>query len=155
MSPAAFLDTNVPIYATGGAHQQKAPCLRVMDLAARHPRAFVTDVEVLQELMHRYLSSGRWSLGREVISMFAEVMRNRIEPVHVSDMRVASALADDHPGIGARDLLHASVMQRLGLERIISADRDFDRLPGVIRLDPSTVDEWEGSVLNLNGGPDA
>lgn len=148
MSPVAFLDTNVPIYASGGVHQQKAPCLRVMDLAARQPRAFVTDVEVLQELMHRYLSSDRWSLGREVLSMFAEVMRNRIEPVHVSDIRVASAFADDHPGIGARDLLHAAVMQRLGVERIISADRDFDRLPGVTRLDPLDVDAWESSVLS-------
>lgn len=148
MSPAAFLDTNVPIYAPGGAHEQKVPCLRVMDLAARHPRAFVTDVEVLQELMHRYLSSDRWSLGREVLSMFAEVMRNRIEPVHVTDIGLASALADDHPGIGARDLLHAAVMQRLGVQRIISADRDFDRLPVVIRLDPSAVDEWETSVLS-------
>lgn len=148
MSPAAFLDTNVPIYASGGAHEQKAPCLRVMGLAARHPRAFVTDVEVLQELMHRYLASDRWSLGREVLSMFARVMRNRIEPVHVSDIGVASVLADDHPGIGARDLLHAAVMRRLGVERIISADRDFDRLPGIIRLDPSAVDEWETSVLS-------
>ncbi len=148
MSPAAFLDTNVPIYASGGAHEKKAPCLQVMTLVATHPRAFVTDVEVLQELMHRYLASGRWNLGREVLRTFAEVMRNRIELVQLSDIGVASGLADEHPGIGARDLLHAAVMRRLGIERIISADRDFDRLPGIVRLDPVDVDAWESSVLS-------
>ena len=43
---------------------------------------FVTDSEVLQEMMHRYLASGRWTLGREVVRAFAEAMRGRIEPVH-------------------------------------------------------------------------
>ena len=148
MSPAAFLDTNVPIYASGGAHEKKAPCLQVMAMVARYPRAFVTDVEVLQELMHRYLATRRWTLGREVLWAFSEVMEDRIEPVQLSDIGVASALADDHPGISARDFLHAAVMRRLGVVRIISADRDFDRLPGIVRLDPVDVDAWESSVLS-------
>ena len=148
MSPAAFLDTNVPIYAAGGDHANKAPCARILLMAADRPRAFVTDVEVLQELMHRYLASGRWTLGRDVLRVFATVMHDRVEPVHAADIEVASTLADDHPGIGARDLLHAAVMRRLGVERIISADRDFDRLPGIARLEPADVEAWEGSVLS-------
>ncbi len=148
MSPAAFLDTNIPIYAAGQAHEYKAPCLRVLNLAARAPRAFVTNVEVLQELMHHYLASGRWPLGREVLREFADVMARRIELVRVSDIGVASALADDHSNMRARDLLHVAVMRRLGVERIVSADRDFDRLPGVTRLDPVDVDAWEASVLS-------
>ena len=79
-------------------------------------------------------------------------MYDRIEPFSVEDVQVAAALADQYPGLSARDLLHAAVMRRLGVERIISADRDFDRLPGIIRLDPSAVDEWENSVLGANGG---
>ena len=146
MSPVAFLDTNIPIYASGQAHEYKAPCLRIMSMAARDTRAFMTDVEVLQELMHRYRSSGRWTLGRDVLRAFAEVMENHIEPVQVPDIGVAATLADDYPEVGARDLLHAAVMRRLGIERIISADRDFDRLPGIVRLDPAGVDEWENSI---------
>ena len=148
MNRAAFLDTNIPIYASGRAHDYKAPCLRVMAMVAEAPRAFVTDVEVLQELLHRYLASGRWTLGREAVSAFAEVMEGRVEPVHVSDIGVAATLADDHLGMAARDLLHAAVMRRLEIERIISADRDFDRLPGITRLDPADVEAWEGSVLS-------
>ena len=146
MSPAVFIDANIPIYAAGRAHPYKAPCARVLMLAAEHPQAFVTDAEVLQELVHRYVASGRWALGREVLWSFTEVMRDRIEPVAATDIRVAATLADHHPGISARDLLHAAVMQRVGATRIISADSDFDRLPNITRLDPLQVDAWRDSI---------
>ena len=146
MSPAAFIDANIPIYAAGRGSPYKAPCARVLMLAAENPLAFVTDAEVLQELVHRYVASGRWALGREVLEGFAEVMHDRIEPVHAADIQLAARLADRHPGISARDLVHAAVMQRVGAERIISVDTDFDRLPGITRLDPLRVEEWVDSV---------
>ena len=147
MSPAAFIDANVPIYAAGRDNPNKRPCARVLMMAAEHPRSFVTDVEVLQELLHRYLASGRWALGRAVLQSFAEVMEGRIEPVYVRDIHLAAGMADSHPGISARDLVHAAVMQRLGVSRTVSVDTDFDGLPGVTRLDPARVDEWGESVL--------
>ena len=149
MSPATFLDANVPIYAAGGDHPHKMPCARILSIASTHPRSFITDVEVLQELMHRYLGSRRWTQGgREVLQAFAELMSGRIEPFYVGDVELAATLADRYPRISARDYLHAAVMRRLGVERIISADRDFDRLPRVTRLDPLDVDAWESSVLS-------
>ena len=147
MSPAAFLDANIPIYAAGGPHPNKEPCIRVLRMAAQQPWSFFTDVEVLQELMHRYRASGRWALGREVLRGFAEVMHDRIEPVRERDIHLATRLADRHPDVSARDLVHAAVMQRLGADRIISADSDFDRLPGLTRLDPANVREWSDSIV--------
>ena len=147
MSRAAFIDANVPIYTSGREHQYREPCARVLMMAAEHPLSFVTDVEVLQELLHRYLASGRWSLGREVFRGFAEVMHDRIEPVHEEDIHLAAELADRHPGVSARDLVHAAVMRRLGADLIISVDVDFDRLPDVTRLDPADVGEWGDPLL--------
>ena len=147
MSPAVFIDANVPIYAAGGDHPYKEPCARILRMAAEQPQPFVTDSEVLQELMHRYLASGRWVLGREVLRAFAEAMNGRVEPVHAEDVLSASELADSHPGVSARDLVHSAVMQRLGVVRIISADTDFDSLEDVNRLDPARVGEWEHSIL--------
>ena len=152
MSPAAFIDANVPIYASGRKNPNKEPCVRILMMAAENPSSFVTDAEVLQELMHRYLSLRRWALGREVLQGFADLMQGRIEPVHGGDTLLATRLADTHTGISARDLLHTAVMQRLGTDRIISADADFDRLPGVTRLDPARVREWGNSVLERGGG---
>ena len=147
MSPAVLIDANIPIYAAGREHPNKAPCARVMLMAAQHPWSFLTDSEVLQEVLHRYLSSGRWPLGRVVFQSFAEVMRDRVEPVYLEDVEWAGNLADNYPAVSARDLVHAAVMKRLGVDRIISADTDFDNLPGVIRLAPAEVGEWGGSLL--------
>ena len=149
----AFLDTNVPLYAAGEDHPYREPCIRVLSVAAAYPSSFVTDVEVLQELIHRSLALRRWDHGRSVLREFAGLMHGRIEPFYVEDIELAATLADQYSGIDARDFIHAAVMRRLGVEYIVSADRDFDRLPGIIRLDPAAVDEWEGSVLRVNGGP--
>ena len=64
MSPAAFIDANVPIYASGREHPNKEPCARILMMAAEHPLSFVTDVEVLQELVHRYVGDLHTTLTR-------------------------------------------------------------------------------------------
>jgi len=151
MSPAVFIDTNVPIYAAGRDHPLKAPCARILRSVAEDPRPFVTDSEVFQELLHRYLALGRWELGREVIRTFAEAMHGRVEPVYVEDVLTASGLADHQSSVGARDLVHAAVMQRIGTGRIISADTDFERIEGVERLDPARIGEWEPIISTGEG----
>jgi len=150
MNPAVFIDANVPIYAAGREHPYKQPCSRILRILADAPQSFVTDSEVLQEMMHRYLASGRWNLGREVVRAFAEAMCERVEPVYGEDVILATELADRHPGVSARDLVHAAVMQRLGVSRVISADTDFDRLEGIERLDPARTEEWEDSILTAD-----
>ena len=152
MSPAVFIDANVPIYAAGADHPYKEPCSRILRMAADEPGHFLTDAEVLQELVHRYLALGRWALGREVLRAFATALQGRIEPVHAEDVLSAGHLADRHPGISARDLVHAAVMQRLGVWRIASADRDFDRMRDVERLDPARMAQWEGSMPGSGRG---
>ena len=147
MSRAVFIDANIPIYAVGRPHRYKEPCNRIIAMIVRQPLAFFTDVEVLQELVHRYTVSGRWSLGRVVLRNFVEVMHDRIEPVYVEDVNLAARLADDHLGVSARDLVHAAVMRRVGANMIISADSDFDRIADVERLDPADVGESGGLVL--------
>lgn len=147
MSPAAFIDANVPIYAAGRAHPLKEPCIQVLLLAAEHPQAFVTDAEVLQELLHRYLALRLWPQGQQVFQRFSELMEERVEAVQAEDVQRAAALADAHQELGGRDLLHTAVMHRLGVSRIISADIGFDRLPKIERLDPAQVATWRLSVL--------
>jgi predicted nucleic acid-binding protein len=151
MRLTAFIDTNVPIYASGREHVNKEPCARVLMMAAEHPLSFVTDAEVFQELMYYYLASERWALGRQVLRDFSEVMHDRIEPVYVKDILSASRQTRHHPGISARDLVHATVMQRLRTHLVISTDTDFDRLPNITRLDPARVGEWGDSMLSSEG----
>jgi predicted nucleic acid-binding protein len=147
MSPATFVDANVPIYAAGRAHQLKEPCVQVLLLAAEHPQAFVTDAEVLQELLHRYLALRLWPQGRGAFQRFSEILQGRVESVQAVDVQHAADLANTHQELGARDLLHAAVMHRLGVRRIISADVGFDRLPDIERVDPAQESSWRRLVV--------
>ncbi len=142
----AFIDTNVPIYAAGAPHALKEPCVRVLALAAARPRSFVTDAEVLQELLHRYLALGRWNEGSAVFSAFLVIMAGRVEAIAARDVTDAAEMVDRYRGLSARDLVHVAVVRRLGVDHVVSADRAFDAVDGVNRLDPAAVDSWADLV---------
>ena len=142
MIQALFIDANVPIYVAGRPHPLKEPCGRILLLAEQHPDAFVTDAEVLQELLHRYLAIRLVPQGQTVLNGFAALMEGRVEPIHAADVVAAGVLAQSQGGLSARDLVHAAVMHRLGVERIVTVDTGFDRLPGIQHLDPAHFDAW-------------
>ena len=50
------------------------------------------------------------------------------------EIRSARALIDSVDGLSARDALHVAVMQRAGIDRILSFDRGFEACPGIVRL---------------------
>lgn len=150
MTPV-FIDANVPIYAAGRHHPQKEPCRQVLVVIAGSPQRFVTSSEVLQELLHHYLGTRTWPQGREVLLQFIELMLGRIEAWSVSDVLFAAQLADRYPQAGGRDLVHAAVMQRLGIDTIVSADRGFDGFAGLRRLDPRDIERWQPLVVGSPG----
>lgn len=43
--------------------------------------------------------------------------------------------------IGPYDCAHAAIMRRNGLKEIISADKEFDKLNWLKRLDPKSIEE--------------
>jgi predicted nucleic acid-binding protein len=96
----------------------------------------VTDVEVLQEILHRYTALGQRTRAAEVARLFLQVVPEAL-PITKETFVLALDLHLRYTSLQARDSLHAAVMQQHSLERIISADRHFDDLPGITRLDPS------------------
>jgi hypothetical protein len=111
-----FVDTNIPMYAEG-------------KLIA------VTDIEVLQEILHRYTALGQRQRAVEVARLFLQVVPEAL-PVTKDTFLLAMDLHLNYTGPQARDALHAAVMQQHGIDTMISADRHFDGLPGITRLDP-------------------
>ena len=143
MTSVAFVDANIPIYAAGREHQYKEPCARIIRVIADNPTRFITDAEVLQELMHHYMRTNRWTIGREIFRRFETLLQGRIEPTYPEDVSQAARLTDQGNQSRSRDLVHASVMRRCGTSLCISADTDFDRIPGIRRLDPMRLDSWQ------------
>jgi predicted nucleic acid-binding protein len=146
----ALVDANVPIYAAGSAHPLKGPCGAVLRMVAEVPGQFLTDAEVLQEMLHYYLRRNLASGGLQVVEEFADLMEGRVEPVSREDVLAACLLARGAPAdVPARDYLHLAIARRAGATFIVSADTDFDRLEGIERLDPAGLEEWR----HLIAGP--
>ena len=124
------------IYAARGEHPYREPCIRVLAAVNENPDGFVTDAEVFQEIMHHYRRTQRWDAEQTVVESFAAMMRGRVSPVTIDDVLTAGRLATEYQDLSTRDLLHLAVMGRLGVTRVVTADADFGRVSGVIRLDP-------------------
>jgi predicted nucleic acid-binding protein len=144
-----FLDANVFMYVLGSDHPLKNSSIRVAQLVAEHPAEFVTDAEVVQELLHRYLAVRNAERARVAVREYVALMEGRIEPIYVEDVVSATDMLPQHQRLSARDLLHAAVMRRLGVDQIVTTDADFEVMEGVTRLDPAAVDAWGARVVGL------
>ena len=49
------------------------------------------------------------------------------------------------PGLSVRDAVHSAVVMEHGLDGIVSADRHFDRIPGLRRYDPADLAAAQGA----------
>ena len=133
-----FVDANVPMYAEGRGHRFKAPSADFMLAIARRRVDAVSDVEVLQEILHRYRAVGRPSEGFVVFQTFAATVRI-FHSIVLEDLWECRAILRRHQGLQPRDAIHAAVMRRNGLRTVVSYDRHFDELPDIERVTPETV----------------
>lgn len=130
-----LVDSNILMYAAGATHRHKEPSLRFLEAVARGESEAAVDAEVLQEVLHRYRSIGRWDEGRMVYDR-ARVIFPLVIPLTGEVVDQARVLLDRYAELSARDGLHAAVAIVHGLEGIVSFDRDFDRLDEVHRFEP-------------------
>jgi len=137
-----FLDACVPIYAAGGEHTYRQPCLSLMEAVAEGKIRVTTDSEVIQEIVYRYHSRRRRADGLRLAAQFLEAIGDdEVLPVTCADMVRAIELLHEHASLLPRDAVHVAVMQAAGVSRIITADRHFEQLPGLERVDPNDV-KW-------------
>lgn len=92
--------------------------------------------EVLQEILHRYFSLGERNRGIGIVRRVLTVMPEGILDVGRVDIVEAMDLAVRESGRAARDYVHWATMRLHGISDMISADSDFDGLPGITRHDP-------------------
>ena len=130
-----FIDTNIPMYAAGKDHPLRAACQIIMSRIAEGKIRAVTDAEVHQEILHRYISLRLARQACRLSSYFQEIVP-LILPVTIADVSRARQLSEQHPHLNARDLIHAAIMLNHGISRIVSADTHFDRIDRIIRFPP-------------------
>lgn len=128
-----FVDSNIPMYLVGAAHPNKIGAQRLLERAVADGTRLVTDVEVLQEILHRYVAINR----REAIQPAFEALLGVVDEIfgiELADAQRAKELLLARPPLSARDALHVAVMERHRVERIMTFDRGYDGVPGVNRL---------------------
>lgn len=129
----AFLDTNVFAYIADRSSPYCAGARRVTAAIADGDLDAATSASVIEELWHLELSGrvpGLVGAARAAHALLAPV-------VPVTHETVAVAFGLEAPAaMGANDRMIAAACSQTGIEVIVTADRVFDGLAGLRRVDP-------------------
>ena len=128
-----FIDSNIPMYLVGTEHANKHAARRLLESCINRSERLVTSAEVLQEILHRYVSIDR----RDAIQPAFDALLNVVDQVYAietRDVERAKTLLQGVTAISARDALHVDVMQRYDIARIMSFDAGFDRVTTIERV---------------------
>jgi predicted nucleic acid-binding protein len=128
-----FIDANVPLYLVGAPHPNKDVARRLLDRCIERGERLVTDTEVLQEIMHRYVAIKRRDAIQPVFNALLGIA-DEVFPVELEDVEGARDVLLGESGLSSRDALHVAIMKRRGVKRILTFDAAFDRAPGIERI---------------------
>jgi predicted nucleic acid-binding protein len=128
-----FVDSNIPMYLVGAPHPHKANARQLLETALSSGERLVTDAEVLQEILHRYVVIDRRDAIQPAFDAILGVVDDVLS-ITVADAQLAKTIVLGRPRLSARDALHAAVMERETIVRIMTFDAGFDAVPGVTRL---------------------
>lgn len=128
-------DTSIFVYARGREHFFREPCRSLVRLAEEGVLTGEASVELIQEYAH--LLRRRGMGGAEVRQRARGVATLCLmHEVSEADVDLALNLVATNPKMQVRDGIHAATALRRGVPIIVSADRGFDGIDGLQRLDP-------------------
>jgi uncharacterized protein len=128
-----FVDSNVPMYLVGAAHPHKIDAQRLLEKCIAERQRLVTDAEVLQEILHRYVAIDRRDAIQPAFDALLGIV-DEVFPVAAEVVDRAKSIVLGSRRVSARDAVHLAAMERHGVGRILSFDSGFDGFPGVERL---------------------
>ena len=127
-----LVDSNIPMYLVGVDHPNKDAARRLLERAVTDGEVLVTDAEVLQEILHRYVAIDRRDAIEPATSALLGVV-DEVFPVERVDVERAARIVLA-TRLSARDAIHVAIMRRRGIDRILTFDRAFDEVDGISRL---------------------
>src|SRR5277367_4947857 len=128
-----FVDSNVPMYLVGAAHPLRSDAQRWLERLISDRERLVTDAEVLQEVLHRYVAIRRRDAVQPAFDALLGVV-DEVLAVERATVERAKEIVLGRPELSARDAVHLAVMEQHGIERILTFDMGFDGFPGITRL---------------------
>jgi len=128
-----LIDSNVPMYLVGASHPHKIDAQRLLEKLIRGRQRLVTDAEVLQEILQRYVAIDRRDAIQPAFDALLGVS-DEVLAVDASAVERAKQIVLQYQRLSARDAVHLAVMERHGINEILSFDRGFDGFPGITRV---------------------
>ena len=131
-----MLDTTVLVYVHGTDHELRGPCRDLIHAIGEGSLRATTTVEVIQEFLHvRSRGRDRRSATRDARS-FIELLTPLL-PVDESTLRHGLDLFGSSPELGAFDSVLAAAALASGARALVSADRAFGAVPGLLHVAPT------------------
>jgi len=128
-----FVDSNIPMYLVGAPHPHKDDARRLLERSVAERTPLVTDAEVFQEILHRYVAIDRRDAIKPSFAVLLDLV-DEVYPIQLSDAERARDLVLSKRKLSARDAIHVAVMERNGIKRILSFDAGFDGISGLARV---------------------
>lgn len=92
----------------------------------------ITDAEVLQEILHRYVAIDRRDASQPGFDALLGVVDQVLPIDGIAERAKQIVLGNRH--LSARDAVHLAIMEWHGIEQILMFDSGLDRVPGIQRL---------------------
>ncbi len=128
-----FVDSNIPMYLVGAAHPNKDAARRLLEACINAGERIVTDAEVFQEILHRYVAISRRDAIQPAFDALQRVV-DHVYAVEFRDIERARTLLLGVTPLSARDAVHVAIMHRHEIDRILSFDAGFDAVPAIERI---------------------
>ena len=134
-----FLDTNIFIrYLTDDDPLQSAACRRLWEQIIQGREDVTTSETIIAEVCYVLSSPRLYHLSHEEI---ADRLRplfslSSLKLTHKRSFMRALDLYSTHSFLDFEDAMTIAHMEREGIMDVLSYDKDFDRIPGVTRIEP-------------------
>lgn len=130
-----LFDTTVLVYTKGTGHDLREPCRSLLNAVAAGRVEATTSVEAIQEFVHVRARRGNRadaaSLGRDYAQLLAPLVT-----VSEKELRAGLALFEAVERLGAFDAVLAAAAIALDADALVSADRGFGSVPGIVHVVP-------------------
>jgi predicted nucleic acid-binding protein len=121
------------MYLIGAAHPNKDTAQRLLERCITRGERLVTDAEVLQEILHRYVAINRRDAIQPAFDALLGIV-DHVYPVDAADLQLAKSIVLGVSQISARDAIHVAIMQRYSIEQLLSFDAGFDQVGSIERI---------------------
>ena len=131
-----YIDSNIFLYSIIMDPRYGKPCAKIIeDIYAKRVKALISSI-VLLEVANALRKYRVPNLSERVKGILSLPLR--VAEVSIDDVLRAIELSE-RLKLSPYDALHVAVMDREGVNRIVTVDKDFDKVGWITRADPEQL----------------